>query len=357
MAENMLEQDNKSDLDLHYFNGEFAELRDFWLEKVSRTFTLSIRILPDELRTYVGHAYLVCRLLDTLEDTPDILVAEKMKALDFAIDAIKSPDRLDEYAVYFSDLADTYDIKEWEKVLLRNSFHIFQCLLTFPEEVQRILRKWTVEMAEGMKKYAFGKDKPEVQLEKLDNLEEYTYYVAGTVGELLTGLYAQPRYGIADKQLNIMKKNSIPFGKALQFVNIIKDSRGDIEEGRCFIPADLLQKYGCELHTFFEPKNLATSRKVYEELLERAKGYLDNAIEYIEQIPVKNWRIRLFCIWPVVLAYKTLREIEKRIPELITNPASIKMTRRDVKRSIKLSAIGGFSKCYFNYYIGNIKKR
>lgn len=352
-----MKQTVKKEIDFNYFNNEFPALRDQWLEKVSRTFTLSIRILPPELRAYVGHAYLICRLLDTLEDTPDILVKEKKNALDIAIDSINSVEAHDKNASYFSSLADNYTIKEEEKELLRNSSKIFDCLLTFPENVQKILRKWTVEMAIGMKKYAFGKDKPEVQLQGMENFEEYTYFVAGTVGELLTDLYSQKRYGIADKNLKIMRENSIQFGKALQFVNIIKDSRADIEEGRCFIPKDLLDKYNCDLTTFFNPENIDSSQKVYTELIMKAKEYLDNAIEYINNIPIKDWRIRLFCIWPVVLAYKTLLEIENRIPELITNPSSVKISRAEVKSSIKFSAIGGFSKLYFNYYIKKLKER
>ena len=143
-------------MDHLYYNSAFPKERNIWLKEVSRTFYLSIQALPKDLHFYVGHSYLICRLLDTLEDAYDITVETKIKALDKAISCLNSSDNFDENNDIFKHLAATSDIKPYEKILLENSFKIFECINTFPENVQAVIRKWTIEMAEGMKKYSFG---------------------------------------------------------------------------------------------------------------------------------------------------------------------------------------------------------
>ena len=343
----------------NYYKKEFLKTRDLWLEKVSRTFTMSIRILPPNLRNYVGHSYIICRFLDTIEDAPDLKVSKKIEALDFAIECIKSYPTMDtdKSDIYFTELSEKITSgKEWDIVLLENSRKIFECLHTFPEKVLEIIQTWTIEMAEGMKKYAFGEDKPEVSLKNKDEFEEYTYYVAGTVGKLLSDLYTQKNYYMSKKTERILKENDIQFGKALQYVNILKDSREDIEEERCFIPLSLLEKYNITTETMFKKENLASLEKVYAELIIDAKKYLKNAVLYIKTIPLWNWRVRLFCIWPVALAYKTMNYVEKNIYRLTENDKSLKISKKDAKSTIFYSSLGIFSNYYLGKYLEKIEK-
>ncbi len=347
-------------IDTNYYKTEFLKTRDLWLEKVSRTFTMSIRILPPNLRNYVGHSYIICRFLDTIEDAKNLTVSKKHEALDLAIKSIRNYKNIDEAAhseSYFTELSKTIQSdKEWDIVLLKNSKKIFESLFTFPENIIEIIQTWTIEMAEGMKKYAFGEDKPEVSLKNKDEFEEYTYYVAGTVGKLLSDLYTQKNYYMSEKTEKILKENDIQFGKALQYVNILKDSREDIEEERCFIPLSLLEKYDITTETMFKKENLASLEKVYGELIIDAKKYLKNATLYIKTIPLWNWRIRLFCIWPVSLAYKTLNYVEKNIYRLTEDDKSLKISKKDAKRTIFYSSLGIFSNYYLKKYLERIEK-
>lgn len=334
-------------MDVKYYNSVFPSERNIWLKEVSRTFYLSIKALPEDLHFYVGHSYLICRLLDTLEDAYDITVETKIKALDQAISCISSIDNFDEDNDIFRHLAETSDIKPYEKILLQNSFKIFECIDTFPDNVQTVIRKWTIEMAEGMKKYVFGTDRIKEQLTNIEELEDYTYYVAGTVGELLSQLFTLPRFKIPDKNKLIMFKNSIAFGKALQYVNIIKDSREDFEEDRCFIPADLLEKRSISLDEFFKSDRKEDIKAVYLELIDRAEKYLDAAIEYINIIPVRLHKIRLFCIWPVAMAYATLYGIKNDLDAFIETNTTYKISRKTVKSIVKKGYFASFSNWYF----------
>lgn len=334
-------------MDLNYYKSDFPKERNIWLKEVSRTFYLSIQALPKDLHIYVGHSYLICRLLDTLEDAYDITVETKIKALDKAISCIKSINNFDNNDDIFKHLAKTSDIKPYEKILLQNSFKIFECINTFPENVQSIIRQWTIEMAEGMKKYAFGSDREKAQLSSIEELEDYTYYVAGTVGELLSQLFTLNKFKVPEKIKSIMFPRSIAFGKALQYVNIIKDSREDFEEDRCFIPADLLEKRSISLEEFFKNERKEDIKAVYLELIEQAEKYLNDAIEYIEAIPIRIHKIRLFCIWPVAMAYSTLHGIKENLDDFIETNKTFKISRNTVKSIVKRGYFASYSNWYF----------
>jgi farnesyl-diphosphate farnesyltransferase len=335
----------------HDLSSGFAEKRDIWLKEVSRTFYPSIKALPKDLSVYVGHSYLICRFLDTIEDAYDITVANKIKALDAAIDCINDPAALSGTDNIFNDIADRSDIKPYEKVILKNAPDIFFCINTFPADVQAHIRKWTVEMAVGMKKYAFGADNIKVQLSSVNELEEYTYYVAGTVGELLSELFTLTHFKVPQKSKDIMRQNGVSFGKALQYVNIIKDSREDFTEGRCFIPKELLDKHSISLDEFFKNEKKDQIKAVYQDLIEKAEQHMDSAMKYIEEIPVRLWRIRLFCIWPVALAYATLNGIKKDLAQFIDTNNTYKISRAEVGSILKRGYIAAFSRLYFKSLI------
>lgn len=337
--------------DKNFYRTDFAEKRNIWLKEVSRTFYPSIKALPEDLHFYVGHSYLICRLLDTLEDAYDITVEMKKEALDTAISCIKDPTGYPQDPNIFIKIADDSDIKPYEKIILQNSFNVFECIDTFPENVQKMIREWTIEMAEGMKKYSFGTDEPKVQLSTIDELEEYTYYVAGTVGELLSRLFTLEHFRVPEKSREIMFRNGIAFGKALQYVNIIKDSREDFTEGRCFIPAELLNKYGISLDEFFKSSRTNEIKAVYSELIKRAEEHLEAAVKYIEAVPVRLWKIRLFCIWPVALAYATLNGIKRNLDDFILTNDTYKISRNEVKSILKKGYIAAFSNRYFKLLI------
>ncbi len=338
------------------FNQEMIKEREFLLEKVSRTFNFSIKILPYNLKQFVGHSYLICRFLDTLEDTPSLTILEKNEALDKAILSIQEAQVTKENKEYFRMLASNAKMKIHEATILQKADEIMKEMKSYPQAVLEIIQKWTIEMARGMKKYAFGKDRPKTQLKTISELEEYTYFVAGTVGKLLTEIFSiDQNYSLELK--NRLDKYSIAFGKALQYVNIIKDSRADILEGRCFIPLELFQANELTIEDFINKTKIEKTVLIYNQLIKQAQAYLDDAVSYILLLPrFKSFKLRLFCIWPVILAYKTLLKIEKNLDLFVKSDSTIKITREEVKKSVRISSLGAFSNFFFKKYIKDINK-
>jgi farnesyl-diphosphate farnesyltransferase len=329
--------------DKKFYKKRFPRTREEWLKKVSRTFALSIRILPGNLRSQIGHSYLLCRLLDTIEDASTIPVKEKKISLDMAIRSIRTQKNILASDKHFLQIALRSTFKPAEKTLLTNSHFIFEGIYFFEEPVKQIIEKWSVEMAMGMQKYCFGNGKNEKQLKSLNDLDQYIYYVAGTVGKLLTRLISQEQFKISQATLKQLDSRCINFGKALQLVNIIKDSRSDKLEGRCYVPRELMNKYGLNLKTFFNPIHSDKITNLYQELIEKAEQYLNDAAEYIKFLPKRLFRYRLGCTWTVLFAYKTLYKLRKVLPEFIRDSSTFKIQRKEVKKILRSSLGCAFS--------------
>ncbi|PID26676.1 MAG: hypothetical protein CR982_09005 [Candidatus Cloacimonadota bacterium] len=338
-------------MEIDYSTPFYFKLREDWLTNVSRTFTLSIKILPYDLRDQVGLAYLICRFLDTLEDDPSLTVETKIESLNRAQEIISSPEKINEYEDYFKHLSNSRTMKEADANLLRESTHIFSYFHTYRKSVKKGISKWAIEMAEGMKKYCFGIDKPEFYIRNRDEFEEYTYYVAGTVGKMLSSLFLQHINDSNGKIGKVLEENDIQFGKALQYVNIIKDANTDILENRCFLPKDQMDQYSLNYDDLFKESGKDGVSSILKETIVKAEDYIENSMTYIKAIPMRNWRIRLFCIWPIFFAVKSLNKIKDNLDIVSSSNQKIKISRKDVKRTIFFSIPSGFfNLCLDTYY-------
>jgi len=328
--------------DLRFYRRQFPKTRRRWLNQVSRTFALSIKVLPRSMRWIVGHSYLLCRLLDTVEDAPHLTVREKRKALDIAIRSIRSPADLKQSDACFLHLSLNPHFTQGEKILLSNSHFIFEGLDSFDPEIQKIIEKWTTEMARGMQEYSFGPESKNRQLASLADLDRYIYFVAGTVGRLLTDLICLKRFGISPRRQQILRNQAVTFGKALQLVNIIKDSRSDEAEGRCYIPRELLASHHLSTRDFFHSRQREKILPVYHQLIRQACQHLDGASIYIQALPARHYRYRLGCMWTVLLAHKTLRGLTHHLEDFIAGADIFKIPRKEVKKLILSSLPGAF---------------
>ncbi len=330
----------KNDSDFSFFETTrfaqplFLAKQDALLKGVSRTFHPVISMLPRKLRIPVTNSYLLCRLLDTIEDTPDIEFRHKQDILQRIQEVLHKDGESEHLQSLFDYIAETYDICDEEKEVLLNANDIFESIKVLPPTIRNPIYECAHTMASGMQQYAFGKDKPEVQLQTKSDLENYTYYVAGTVGEMLNQFFVQDEYGLSSKSKEIMHNFAIDFGKALQYVNIIKDSRFDIQEGRCFIPKTFLDAEGLTLESFFDGENQESVLRVYNRLIERAYQYLENAVSYIDTIEIteRTKPIRRFCIGPVLSAYKTLSSFEAQLPTLLQKGERFKIPRVEMMK-------------------------
>ena len=279
------------------------------LPQVSRTFALNIGKLKGETHRAVLLGYLLFRIADTFEDNGCQTEEEKIRSLlRFAV-IFEGDKNLEERLKLYEPLRSSLKEESPEKNLVENGDRVFRCYFDLPEIYRRIMDPHLATTAEGMA--SFQKRKQEegkaiFQLRDLPDLEDYCYYVAGSVGIMLTELFCL-REGLKSHEPEL-RRRQVQFGLALQFTNIVKDYFKDLERGWCYIPASVTGKYGLEPEELLQlsPEG---RRKILQELIPRVVEHFDATLEYIELLPKGERDIRLFCLIPFVLAYNTLLQV------------------------------------------------
>ncbi len=281
------------------------------LPEVSRTFALSIEALPDGLSGAVRTSYLLCRIVDTVEDDPALRPAAR-EALFDAFDAQLADDGADPAALEraFAALGPqgTPDAR-----LCARAGAVLRTFRRLPEPSRQAIRPHVLTMSRGMRSYARrGDGRLRPWIRSAEDLERYCYYVAGTVGELLTALFEAAVPGLDPARRQALRGRAVSFGLGLQLVNVLKDVAADHEEGRCFLPADLAAARGLELARLLEPESRAAGLELLGELSRRARAHLAAARDYTLLWPLPGGRdVRLFCALPLALALATLEAIER----------------------------------------------
>ncbi len=297
------------------------------LPKVSRTFAPTIRMLPKPLFLPVTVAYLLCRIADTVEDEPSLSKQAKQNYLVLYADMFSNPKLEKDFLQAIAPVPE----HNQDVVLMKNIKRVMAVFKTFSPEVQRLIGIWVVEMVMGMKKFAQAKGKGKFQfLKSMKDLDEYTYYVAGTVGHLLTALFAHFSRNITPAMVQRLEKFSASFGKGLQMVNIIRDINADLKRGQSYIPDEILRKYDLTRSSIYASENREQAERMFNELIEMAVGHLDHALAYVLTIPKEEARIRLFCLLPMFWAMQTLKIIQQNTLVLLRIDG-IKISRRTIR--------------------------
>jgi farnesyl-diphosphate farnesyltransferase len=279
------------------------------LPRVSRTFALSISLLPPSLRDAVGVSYLLCRVLDTVED--DFSAPQRVREAMF-----DAAERLlgevggstAEFAATGAWLGATAD----ETALMAASGSVFRVWWTLPADQRGAIAPWLMEMSRGMRETTRRRaaDRGVLRLADMADLERYCGYVAGTVGGLLTGLFRQT-CPAATIPAPVEGDAGWTFGLGLQLVNILKDVAEDAERGVCWLPADKLADEGLEVCDLLDPERRDAAMRVVRAVAEVAREHLRVAIRYALAWPAAEGRdVRLFCAVPLAFAWLTLDAVE-----------------------------------------------
>lgn len=277
------------------------------LPDVSRTFALGIELLRDPLRDEVGVAYLICRILDTIEDTTDLPANDRADLLRRCATDIADPDRWPERAAEIERMFSDPALDGPDHALCREASRVLRVFHGFRPGARTAIAPSVAEMADGMAATVLRERDGEVlQLESLADLERYCYYVAGTVGHLLTNLFALDRAAIDDAVADRLRDREVAFGLGLQVTNIVKNVTEDIERGMAYLPRSLFERTGIELATLIERPDDPRGREVVGGLIEHALGWLDEALEYTLTLPTSERDLRLFCGLPLAFAVRTL---------------------------------------------------
>ncbi|WP_353439005.1 squalene/phytoene synthase family protein [Polynucleobacter sp. UK-FUSCHL-C3] len=274
------------------------------LESVSRTFALTIPLLPNGLEKVVGNTYLLCRIVDTIEDATCVDPTTKQELSTLFIKTVLDHS-LSEQFVRECLIALINHPNHNEKDLIENIPRVLRVLQSCDERQRHAVAKCLQIMSEGMSYFHIRQN--QIGLEDLQEFEKYCYVVAGVVGEMLTTLFALHSPAFA-KAISGKESLAIAFGQALQMTNILKDS-----------PEDQLRGVS------WKPKGLGQT-----DLLVIAHQKLEDSLRYICCIPKSEPGIRQFCFLAFGLAVMTLKQIAQR--QTLQGGADVKLTRGQVSR-------------------------
>jgi farnesyl-diphosphate farnesyltransferase len=193
-------------------------------------------------------------------------------------------------------------------------------------------------MIVGMKKFV-NRYPNGIRIQTLEEYKEYCYYVAGTVGYLLTDLWYEHSPFVNRSTYQALRKTCAEFGEALQTVNILKDIAWDAEhENSIYIPQSSLQEFGSSHETLLDPSYLSQNHAAIKSLVELAWTDLDLSADYLTTLSHGSIPIRLFCILPLMFAYATLRDIT-RTTSMLQSGGNVKISRAEVKALLLVSPL------------------
>jgi farnesyl-diphosphate farnesyltransferase len=173
-------------------------------------------------------------------------------------------------------------------------------------------------------------------LKTLDDLDRYTYYVAGCVGEFWTDLMCAHRKALSSWKVREMSEVGVRFGKGLQLTNIVKDIAHDLQKGRCYVPAPMLAEAGLTARDLLDQRNRARFQPVLSKLVRMAVEHLDQGWLYAMSIPRYETRLRLSCMWPILSAGESLKLVMNS-PDLLNPAVKVKIPRSKVYQIIALT--------------------
>lgn len=263
------------------------------LRGVSRTYALLVPMLPRGLSDTVGLAYLLMRVVDTLEDAACISDVERrthLSALDAALSgdafvlARPFPAQLGESSAETELMGCANDVLARVSQLAEPARQaVLHCARTMIRGVLLLLER----SASRRRAYPAIADSAE--------LREYCYYVAGVVGEMLCALFAAHLRMPARQQL---RELAVELGVGLQLVNILKDALKDAGQGRRYLPR---AEGGGVSHA-----------EIYKAVLGEARRSLQCGVEFVMALPPSAGAVRSFCGLPIAWGAMTLARAERR---------------------------------------------
>jgi farnesyl-diphosphate farnesyltransferase len=294
------------------------------LPHVSRTFALTIPQLPPALRAPVTNAYLLCRIADTIEDEPAVSPPETIALMQRFKDAVAG--RADPVALV-RDLAPLLSDSTLpaERDLVLNMERVIRLTAGFEPGQRRAIIRCVELMCYGMPHFQFNASL--AGLARSTDLDDYCYYVAGVVGEMLTELFCCHSEDIA-KHRTEMEALAESFAQGLQMTNILKDVWEDRSRGVCWFPQSVFSPHGVDLAQLSAEPHDPGFAEGLRELIGVAHAHLRNALEYTLLIPPQEAGIRRFLLWAVGLAILTLRKIDSN--PRYTAGSQVKVTRSAV---------------------------
>ncbi len=298
------------------------------LPGVSRTFALTIPVLPERLADVVANAYLLCRLADTIEDDVGLDHEQKSEFHRRFLAIVKGEEPAEPFAEALLPLLSSRVLAD-ERDLVASTATVIRVTASFSRAERDALTRCVSIMCAEMPE--FQRRKSLSGLKDLDDMAHYCYVVAGVVGEMLTELFCVHCPELKPRRDEMMRL-AVSFGQGLQMTNILKDIWDDRQAHTCWLPRSVFANGEFRLERLDEFHDTETFRAGLQELVGIAHQHLRAALAYTSYIPTREVGIRKFCLWAIGLAVLTLRKIHAH-PDF-TSGQQVKISRRSVKATV-----------------------
>ena len=306
------------------------------MKKVSRSFALVVSYLERPLREYLSAAYLVCRVVDNIEDCTEPYEWQQSRFEEFEL-MLADPEQA-------APILEGWGIHAWpgltrdEKRLMgpNEGTMLWQIYAGMPALTRQVIGRWARDMAQGMRQIEDPDQAPLLaqrdgvqMLASQADYNQYCYYVAGTVGYLATDL-AVGFYGIAGPIAAQLHVTSQACARGLQKTNIVKDFRKDLARGVSYLPDEWLRQAD------YRPLELAGAPLSWKkQVIGDVLAEMREATQYVLALPYKaaGYRIgSLLCLFP---AYQTLLRAAERGSSLFTADHNTKISRFTMMHCIR----------------------
>lgn len=329
------------------------------LKQVSRSFYLTLAVLPGSVAKQVGLAYLFARAADTIADAGRLDRSTRATLLgQLKLQFVRESCNREEIKAIQAMTAPSQE-HPGERTLLEHlddCFHVYERLAPEDQaEIRHVLAILISGMEMDMDRFPGESETNLAAFSSLDDLDVYTYKIAGCVGEFWTNIMHAhlPRIRRTwDREAKI--RTGIRFGKGLQLTNILKDLSTDLRRGRCYIPLELLGSAGLEPRDLLDTRTMAGFSPVLHTLVQTALAHLDQGWLYATSIPRRDVRLRLACMWPILIALKTLHLLTT-CDNLLDPARKLKISRFEVYRIIVASTLTGTTSAGTAYW-GHLRK-
>ena len=313
---------------------------DALLKGTSRSFYLSLKVLPKNIRRQMGLLYLLARLADTIADS-------KVGENKILVQCLKEYNsRIQDSRKELPDFTKLVPIQEnkSESELLSDAIipvNYLEKSDKFTDSDRQKIRSCLDIIIGGqsldLERFTDASGKKIISLDNEEQLDDYTYRVAGSVGEFWTHMSLDHLFDLdPDRQERIFIK-AVNFGKSLQLINILRDLPEDLQMGRCYLPKETLEKYDLTPEDLLDSRNMEKFRPLFDKYLDRAISYLNNAVEYIEMLPKNQYRLRLSCMLPVLIGQRTLILLKKE--NVLDSKNRIKVIRPEIRKIMRQSIV------------------
>jgi len=317
------------------------------LAKVSRSFGLSIRLLPNRLRPPIALGYLLARATDTVADCAQASSTERRQLLRHMRQALLEPlgaaapittETLQNWALRVKDVHEATLIMQWPVCL--------QILQTLPDGQQRLLRGVLAAITEGQIWDLDVPQQPGPGVPDGQSLERYTWLVAGSVGEFWTEVCASQPRPWHDETTVPMVQLGAAYGQGLQWLNIVRDCGQDLRAGRCYWPNPDLQAAGldaqrlCRAAQSQDRTTLQSLLPLLQNKYPAIEKQLHQGLQYSQALHSR--RLRLASALPCLIGIRTLRRLQHSGVQVLLE--NVRIPRSEVRRLLLGLLLRGVSR-------------